>query len=513
MNQYPILAIIIPLLAGFATPIVGKISSYLRNVVCILAIGTQVALVSVIFLDVIKNGIVTYTIGAQIPTPSGASVPVRIILNIDALGAFMGLIFSAIALIAIIYSFNFFKKQDDDKDGYYTLLSILAGAGLGLAFTGDLFNLFVFLELTSLSAVGLIAFRGGDARPSEAGFKFLVISSVAAWMFLVATGFLYGKYDALNIALLSERMTFGVVDKISLLLFIGSLGLKFGIVPMHMWVPDAYGESPAPISMVLVALSQLSLYAFIRIVFTLFGPSVEVGIGWTVIGLALLTMFVGATMAILQDRMKRLIAYSAVSQVGYMLLGVGVALVTINQSEAININHFGFKALQGGLYHIINDAVVMALLFVVAGVVVRQVGEEDLNSLGGLARKMPFTSAVFLIGGAAVAGIPPLNGFASKFIIYESVFKLNPFLTALALLVSIFTMAIYVKAFQGAFLGPKLKKFEGVQDAQSHVKALMIVLVLLIILLGLFPDLVINEVIRPVASAVLNHQQYIRGIL
>ncbi len=513
MNHLPIFAIAIPLLVGFLVPLIGKINSTLRNIISVTAVGVELVVTILIFYETIKNGLITYVIGAKLPIPTNAEMPVRIILNIDALGGFFALIFALLAFLATIFSWKFFVKQGDAKNGYYTLLMILAGAGAGLAYTGDLFNLFVFLELTSLSAVGLIAFRASDVEPSEAAFKFLVISSVAAWMFLVATGFLYGKYDALNIAFIAQRMSFGVIDKITLVLFIGSLGLKFGMVPMHMWVPDTYGESPAPISMVLVALSQLSLYALIRIIFTLFGNPITLSFGWIIVVFSLLTMVIAATMALLQNKIKRLIAYSAVSQVGYMLLGIGVGLISLKQGNLLNFEEYGLTALEGGIFHILNDAIIMALMFVVAGSIIRQVGKEDLNSLGGLARKMPFTSTMFLIGGAAVAGLPPLNGFASKLVIYESVFKLNPFLTAVALLVSIFTMAIYVKAFQGAFLGPEMKEFSDVKEIPNHIKMIMIILVALIIIIGLFPGLVIDKIIEPVAQAVINYQSYIRGVL
>ena len=202
--------------------------------------------------------------------------------------------------------------------------------------------------------------------------------------------------------------------------------MKAGSVPMHMWTPDAYSEAPAAITMVLVAASQASLYALFRILFTVYNISLNVvTVGWIVIVLGILSMFIGVTMAIIQTDIKRLMAYHAISQTGYMLLGVGVGLAVLNNPVAME--SFGIKAMEGGIFHIMNHAVYKGLLFLTAGSLFYRTGTRDLNRMGGLANDMVYTAIFFIIGAAAIAGIPPFNGFASKLIIYQSVYKFNPF--------------------------------------------------------------------------------------
>ena len=517
MDHIPVLAVAIPLLAAFATPLISKIDKKLRNIWAILALGISLILIITTFNEVLNSGIITYTLGASSPTqtiPTGSSVPIRIILEIDGMGAFAALGMGITTFLASIYSWSYFDDEESGLNKYYTLLLLLGAGGTGLAFTGDLFNLFVWLEVSSIAAAGLVAFWSYRGTPNEAGFKFILISAIGSLMVLVSVGIFYGQYDALNIGLIAQRIMdsgFNSLDKIGLVLLVGSFGMKCGAVPMHMWIPDAYAESPAPISMVMVTTSQLSLYGLFRVSFTLFGINLEgPSLGWIIIILGLLTMFVGVTMALIQKKVKRLMAYHAVSQTGYMLLGVGAGLVALKTGA---LGDYGLKAMHGGIFHIINHAMYKGLLFLTAGALIFKTGTKNLNKMGGLSREMPLTTIAFVIGAAAIAGLPPFNGFASKLLIYESVYKLNPFLTAVAMVVSVLTLASFVKIFQSAFLGPEQSKFKGVGEVPKTMKISMIVLSALVIIFGIFPDLVVNTIVEPAADALINQLNYIGGIL
>jgi len=283
-------------------------------------------------------------------------------------------------------------------------------------------------------------------------------------------------------------------------------------VPLHLWVSDAYGEAPAPISAILVIASQVSLYALFRISFTLFGalPLKEI-LGWLVIIFGVLSMFIGVTMAILQTDIKRLMAYHAVSQTGYMLLGVGVGLAVIGNTSALDA--FGITAMEGGVFHIMNHAIYQGLLFLTAGAIIYRTGTKDLNKMGGLAKAMPFTAIFFLLGSFAISGLPPLNGFASKLLIYESVFRFSPLLSIIAILVSILTLASFVKVFYLAFLGSTPAKFQKIKEVPKSMGLAMGILALFIVLFGLFPNIVVDGLVSPAARALIEQFQYINAVL
>lgn len=510
-SQLPILAILIPLVAGFATPVIGVLGKKIRNSFVTIILGIQFLLMALTLNEVLSEGIISYAVGHGVPVPSGMEVPIRVVLEVDAMGAFFGLFVILSILVASIYSFSYLKGKGN-LTGFYTLVLILASGSAGFAYTGDLFNLFVFLEITSISAVGLVAYRKGDGLSAEAAFKFLMISTIGGMIYLLGISILYGQYDALSIAAIADRMVFDMADKMALVSIVSALAMKLGSFPMHMWVPDAYGEAPAPISMVMVVISQLSLYGLFRISFSLFGVNLDgATLGWIIVIFGLLTMFVGVTMALIQKKIKRLMAYHAISQSGYMLLGVGAGLVALKTSG--DMSSFGLVAMEGGLFHMVNHAMYKGLLFLTAGAIIYKTNTRSLNDLGGLAREMPITSIAFIIGAGAISGIPPFNGFASKFLIYESVFKLNPFLTAVAMLVSVMTLASFVKVFQSAFLGPAKPEFKGVGEVPKKMKYSMLALSALIILFGLFPDIVVNNLVEPAANALINQMEYIGGMI
>jgi len=508
----PVLLIAIPLLGAFAVPLIGKLGRAVRDAFVGMIAAFTAAFAGLLAANVFGNGgaASVYVLGGRpfdIPLPSGMTAPIRILLEVDGMSAFMGLVTALVTLTAIAFSFSYWRNRSGGNM-YYSLLLLLTAGIFGMELTGDMFNFFVFLEVTSIAACGLIGFRVWLGRSQEAAFKVMTLYTLSGLFVLLAIGLLYGEHGGLNIAYLASGLTGGLIDKIALGLLLTGLAMKAGAVPMHMWAPDAYGEAPAPTSAVLVANSQASLYGLFRVLFTLFGVTVSaVTTGWILIAFALLTIFVGVTMALVQSDIKRLIAYGAVSQIGYMLLGVGVGLATI-----VTRPGYGLVAMQGGIFHMINDAACIGLLFLVAGAVSRAAGTRDLNKMGGLAHTMKYTSVFFIIGAFALAGVPPFNGFASKFLIYEASFKLSPVLAIIAILSSILLLAVFVKAFQGAFLGPKPASTGG--EAPLGMLIPMGVLALVVIVFGLFPGFFVERIVTPAARALwLGRDAYIGAIL
>jgi len=517
-QHYPALIIAIPLFAAFLCPL------FKERIKALAATAIIALLLALIFVVLLAGQVytsvtpITYTYGSSSPgltLPSGYHVPIRIIFEIDGLSILMALITVILALVGAIYAYSSIKDEDG-KGKFFALLLLLTVGALGMILTGDIFNLFVFLEISSIAGAALVAYYNYRGEANEAAFKYITVSGVGGVLVLFAIGILYSEYDLLNIAALGNAISttgLSTLDLFALALFVGAFAMKAGTFPMHMWLPDAYGEAPAAVNPPLIASTQASLYALLRVTYIMYGGAVfnYTTLGWVLIVLGVFSMIFGVLMALKQNDIKRFIGYTAVSQVGYMLVPFGVGLATIGDDVAFGT--YGITALQAGLFHMINDAIYMGMLFMVVGCVYHATGKRNMEELGGLARNMPLTAIFFMMGGAAISGVPPFNGFASKIMIYESIYNFHPLLSIIAIAVSIVTLGAYVKAFQGIFLGPKLKDFENVEEAPTSMLVSIAVLAALVIVFGLMPSLVVKTIIAPAANALVNPYGYYAGVL
>jgi multicomponent Na+:H+ antiporter subunit D len=523
----PALIVAIPLLGAFLTPFFGKVHNTARNIFVVIIVLLTSFFSFLLVHDVLVNGnIHTYVFGGGNALTSGGFA-VRILFQVDGLNAFMAIIATIFAIVGVIYSWSFMKEHTG-LSKYYTLYLLMIAGIFGMVLTGDMFNFFVFLEITSIASCALIAFYTNKGKAVDAGFKYIVVSATGALFVLFAIAILYGQYNALNIAVLASNLAgkiqLSFLDIVALVLLISGLAMKAGIVPMHMWLPDAYGRAPSSVTLLLIVATQASLYGALRMIFTLFGGQLsqnvnELGgidinmnllIGAMLVGLAILTIFVGVLMALKESDFKRMIGFAAVAEIGYMILAIGAALTIMFSVDDIETSRL---ALNGGVFHIFNDALDVGLLFLVAGAVYYATKETSLNRLGGLARNMKYTTVFFLIGLLAVAGMPPMNGFSSKLIIYESTFLVNPILSIIAILCSILLLAVFVKVFYSAFLGPKQTKYEKVKEAPKSMLVAMAIVAGIILFIGLFPDIFINNIVEPATRALVNSGEYIQYIM
>ena len=517
----PPLLVGVPLLAAFLLPLAAKISKALRTAVFLLAVSATAAVALGIAWQVFAAGgaPISYLFGAA-PAAPGADVslavppdsggmPIRILFHIDAASALMLAVASLTSLAASLVAICS-EAPASGKRFFYPLFLLLVGGVYGMCATGDLFNFFVFLEITSLSGSALAAYRIDRGLAAEAGLKYAAVSSLAGLSFLMGVGILLAQHNLLNIPALAAHISAHgptALDLIALVLLVAPLLLKCGAVPMHHWTPDTYSRAPHPVSAFLLVSSQASLYGLFRVVFTLYGGAAPVRtIGMALIVVALLSMFIGVTMALLQHDVKRLIAHHAVSQTGYMILGAGVCAFLL--ADPSKVAAYGRDALAGSLFHMMNYAFYNGLLFVAAGAVIHRTGRRNLDAMGGLAAAMPWTATTFGIGALAIAGIPPLSGFASKWVLYESTFRLSPFLALVAMVVSLLTLASFVKVFQSMFLGPRKPAFAGVRDVPAPWIVAMVLLALLTAAIGLFPGPVMDRVLLPAADALLSPSSY-----
>lgn len=515
IEHSPALMIIVPLIAAFITPFMGRISDGIRS----LWVAGAMALTSVVTLilafDVYGAGTRVYVFGASAVSmalpPDSGGIPIRIIFEVDPMSALM-LVITAISGLAILLYSLASERSHSGLESYYALYFLMITGILGMVSTGDIFNFFVFLEILSIASAGLIAYRVDGGVAVEAALKYFVLSTIGALAILVAIGIYYGEYNALNMAMIASRMQFTLLDQVALVLIIAALAMKCGAVPMHFWTPDAYSMAPSSITALLVVASQASLYGLFRIVFSLYNVTLNAAtVGWIIIILGILSMVVGVTMAIPQKNVKRLMAYHAVSQTGYMLLGVGVGLAVLGNQSFMDA--FGYMAMEGGLFHIINHAMYKGLLFLTAGAIFLRIGTYNLNKMGGLGHSMKWTMVFFIIGALAIAGIPPFNGFASKLMIYESVFIFNPIIAIIAMVVSILTLASFVKVFHAIFMGPALPEYANVKEAPPAMLFGMGILAIVVILFGLFPSIIVESLITPAAHALVDQGAYLSAVL
>lgn len=510
----PALMLAVPLFGAFSTPIVALGGRRARAIWSVLISSVLLVLSFCLLQYVATEGTAVYVMGGKawnLTLPSGMAYPVRIILEVDSFNSFIAVIGCFASLAGVLFGLRFLDRFSG-KVWYSSLYFLLTAGMLGLILTGDLFNFFVFLEIASVSSFGLIAYWRDRPESIEASFKYMLVSQVAAMMVLLAIGFLYGRYNLLNMAAVGKVIQFGLAEKVALVFMITALAMKCGAFPMHMWMPDAYAEAPASVTVLLVVVSQASLVGLCRIVFSVFGSAI-VGdvVPWALITLGMISMFFGVSMAVVQHEVKRLMGYHSVSQVGYMLMAFGVGLLAMGDPR--QMADFGMTSMKGGIFHMVNYVTYKGLLFLVAGALYYVTGTRDLDKMGGLAKRMPFTTFMFVIAAAAISGIPPFNGFVSKLLIYESSFAVHPALSVVALVTSILTLASFVKVFQTAFLGPEKKEFSKVKEVPVSMVLGMAVLTVVILGLSLFPTWVVSHLVEPAATALVDKGAYIGAVL
>jgi multicomponent Na+:H+ antiporter subunit D len=512
-DHLPAFLVMIPLLGAFLTPLVASFGKTVRNAFFILFTFLMLLTGISICAATLGGDILVYVMGAEnfsLTLPSGMSYPVRILFEIDAVGALLILCIALAAFAGALFSVAYMDRFSGWKR-FLSLYFLMSAGALGMCATGDLFNFFVFVEVSSIASFGLVAFWRDKPEAIEAGFKYMLVSQIAAMLLLIAIGTLYGKYNAVNMGALSSMMRYGTLERIVLALLISVLAFKCGAFPIHTWMPDAYAEAPSGVTCLLVTVSQASFYGLIRVCFSLF-PGIAGGgtVGWILIVLGCMSMFFGVMMAVVQHEIKRLMGYHSISQVGYMLLAMGVGLLALGNGE---MAEYGLTAMKGGLFHVLNYSVYKALLFLCAGALYYATGTRDLDKMGGLARNMPWTAGMFVVAAAAISGLPPFNGFMSKWMIYESSFAVHPILPAVAMITSVLTLASFAKVFQAAFLGPAKASFVAVREVPAYMLAGMAVLTVMTLLLTLFPGWFTSNLFEKAAEALLNQRGYIHAVL
>ena len=420
----------------------------------------------------------------------GGWPPIGINLEIDGFSNIMLVVVNLVALAATLFSIKY-MEQYTAKYKYYGLFLLMVGGMNGVILTGDLFNLFVFLEIASIASYALVAF-GCEHEELEASFKYLVLGSIGSTFILLGVALTYGLTGQLNMEAVTKVLTPEIRSTFIFILtstsFIVGFGIKAALVPFHPWLPDAHPSAPAPISAMLsgVLIKALGIYTIIRVLVNVLGLTPLFGLLLIVLGA--LSMIIGALLAAGQWDFKRLLAYSSISQMGYIILGIGLGgylIVTGGSDTAASL------AILGGIFHLGNHAVFKSLLFLCSGSIEQATGTRLLQEMGGLRSKMPLTRTTCTIASLSISGIPPLNGFWSKLLIVIATilaaFKQPLFfiLTAIIILVSFITLTYYLKVLRFAFLGELPESLKQIREAPFFMCIPLVILVILCVGMGI----------------------------
>jgi multicomponent Na+:H+ antiporter subunit D len=510
MNPLIPFFVIIPLAGAFLIMITGRFlkefDKYLTSLILLI-----LAIISFYSLSTIGENLSVYKVGGWQPIDK---IPIGIYMVMDGFNAIIVCIINFIGLLSALYSISYIKRYTAGNY-FYALFCLMIGGMNGVVLSGDLFNIFVFLEISVISSYALVAF-GVEKNELEASFKYQVLGGLASFLILFGIGFIYWKTKTLNIADIKEAFSNGY-DKTYYLfvqiLILSGFGLKAAIIPFHAWLPDAHSSAPSPISAMLsgVFIKAVGIYVIIRLFFNMFVVSEGMAILITTLGT--LSMVIGVFLAIGQWDIKRLLAYHSISQMGYVILSVGIGMILISRGSEPEV---AALAIAGGIFHLINHAAFKGLLFLNAGAIEYTIGTRDLKEMGGLARSMPVTSATSFIASMSISGVPPFNGFFSKLIIIiAAVMAKFYLLAALAVIVSIVTLASFLKFQRYAFYNKsETTKNKQIREVPFPMAFSMVVLSIICLLLSLLaiPD-IRHAILTPAVNILTDHLKYTSTII
>ncbi|NJE41963.1 cation:proton antiporter [Thermococcus sp. GR6] len=447
--------------------------------------------------------------------------PIGIVFEVDRMGALLVFTSSVLFLLAIIYSFDYMRSEHG-LQYYYTALLGLESGILGAFMTGDAFNLFVMLEVIGASSYSLVAFYRSRSESIEAAFKYAIMGSTATSLYFLSMGIVYSSLRTLNMADLAAKFhsiefpVTGSVDGdvgLAIALFfalaLAAFLVKSANFPGHFWLPDAHPAAPSPVSALLSGLVvAVAVYAVARFLYTVFPVGGELGkaISSVLLLLGASSAFLGSFMMLVQRDLKRLIAYSTIMHMGYLFMGLGVMSLT---------------GLMAVIYHIVNHAIGKTLLFLAAGSFIHAAGTRNIEEMAGIGKNMPITSAAFGIATLALVGIPPLNTFFSKMLIYDALVEKSFWLGIVVIVTSAVAGWAYFQTFATLWRG---KASEGHHEhneehekhphghEEPYMAFVLVVLVLAVVIVGILSPILIDHFAYPAAEQAVDYNNYIGAI-
>ena len=453
-QHLPALQVVVPLMSAPLAVLVGR--SNAAFLLATAASWSALAMAIALWIQVGEGGSVSYAIGNW-PAPWGIEY------RIDALSAFMLVLVAGVASVVLPYSRRSIEAEIPQEKHYlfYAIFALCLAGLLGIVATGDAFNVFVFLEIASLASYVLIAL-GRDRRALTASYQYLIMGTIGATFFVIGVGLLYLMTGTLNLADLRGRVA-AIGDArpvLTALAFITvGMSLKLALFPLHQWLPNAYGYAPSAVTAFLAATAtKVSVYVLVRFYFSVFGEPLvfaQLGAGSILLPLSLAAMVIAAGLAIVQTDLKKLFAYSSVSQIGYITLGLSLDSVT---------------GLTAALVHLFNHAITKGGLFLLLGGVAWSLGRTTTDGIHGLARVMPLTSFGIVLGGLSLIGVPGTAGFISKWYLIVAALEGGHWALVFAIVLSSLLAVAYVWRFiEGAYLRPPAGDAPARREAPSSM--------------------------------------------
>jgi multicomponent Na+:H+ antiporter subunit D len=438
-EQLPILQIVVPFLTAPLIVLLGSRS--LAWWLSFLASAAALVISFLLLLAVRDGGFISYQIGNWAP-------PLGIEYRIDATNALILFLISLIGTIVLPFAYTSVKAEIEARKQtlFYACYMLCFTGLLGMVVTGDAFNVFVFLEISSLSTYVLVAMGAGrDRRALTAAYDYLIMGTIGATFFVIGLGFLYMATGTLNMADLADRIAGQGANRTvraGFAFIVVGMGLKAAMVPLHLWLPRAYTFAPSAVTVFLSATAtKASIYVILRFAFSIYHPDFDFErhiLRLILLPLALVAMYLGSFVAIFQSDFKRMLAYSSIAQIGYMLLGMAM------------INAAGLSAT---MVHLFNHGITKALLFMGVGALVLRTGSSFYDNIGGLGRRMPLTGAAIIVGGLSLIGVPGTAGFVSKWMLVQASFENGWWFIALLVVVSSLLAVVYVwRVFEVLYL-------------------------------------------------------------
>ncbi|AQS35695.1 multisubunit sodium/proton antiporter, MrpD subunit [Shewanella psychrophila] len=450
LAHLPILQVIVPLIGAPVCVLLSR--ARLVWLFALIVSGLSFIVSALLLQQVLMSGTIIYELG-------GWDAPWGIEYRIDKLNGFLLLIISAMSTLVLFAAQTSINKEiPAEKHTHFYILYLLSLTGmLGVVVTGDAFNVFVFLEISSLSSYALIAL-GKDRRALWAAYQYLILGTIGATFILIGIGLMYQMTGTLNMADLAARLPEVAQTKTVLTAFafvITGVCLKLALFPLHLWLPNAYTYAPSIVTAFLAATAtKVAFYLLIRFTYSVFGVSFSfttLPLQFLFMTLGLLGIFVGSIAAIFQTNVKQIFAYSSIAQIGYMVIGFSISSVT---------------GLTAALLHIFNHALMKGALFLALGAVVYRIGSVQINQFQGLGQQMPLTMAAILVAGLSLIGMPLTVGFVSKWYLLSALIEKGWWPVAVLILIGSLLTLVYVwKIIEAAYFKPSLSTNSTVNEA------------------------------------------------
>lgn len=406
-HHLPVIIVLVPLFGALLSALTkrGAVAWGIALIATVLTLAATIGLLG----HVLHDGVISYEIGGWAP-------PIGIEYRVDMANALVILIVATIATVIMPYARVSVAKElaADQQAWFYTMYMLCVAGLIGIAVTGDAFNAFVFLEVSSLATYTMIAL-GQSRRSLLSAYQYLIMGTIGATFYIIGIGLLLTITGTLNFVDLAARIAVTPYDRAMLtaLAFITvGIGLKLALFPLHVWLPNAYARAPSTGTALLASTAtKVAVYLLIRVYFNVFGISNIVGdvpVLELLLVLSIAAMFFASFVAVFEKNVKRLLAYSSVAQVGYMILGLSMATST---------------ALTGTLVHLANHAMMKGAAFLAIGAVSYQLGSVSLERMKGIGRVMPVTMGCFVVAGLSLIGVPGTVGFISKYYLVVAAFE------------------------------------------------------------------------------------------